>query len=194
MLLQAALLTQIIEAFKRQKPISWVVDPSKDLVISELIGKRKRLKVTKVEDEVNRAIRQFTPIVWQDLPAAVAEKQIDRQVASDALSFFNAEALAYYLPGYMVGVIKSEKFRQEYLDDLAFALTLKKNKRDLKFNHWCEQRLSLFNAKEIAVILNFLLYCQEHFLPPPMYEGFEEYNPFAEPIAQWTKRLEECQR
>ena len=188
-----ALLTQITEAFKRQKPTSWVVDPTKDLVVSELIGKRKRLKVTKMEDEVNRAIRQFTPVRWQDLPTAVAEKHIDRQVACDALSFFNAEALAYYLPGYMMGVIKSKEFQEEYLSSVVFVLTLNKDKRDLELARWREQRLSLFNAKEIAAIRDFLLYCQEHFLPPPMYEGFEEYNPFAEPIAQWTQRLKECQ-
>lgn len=192
-MLHDALLTQIIDAFKRAKPTTWVVDPTKDFVLSELIGKRKRLTATKVEDEVNRAIRQFTPISWQDLPTAVAEQQIDRQVASDALSFFNAEAFAYYFPGYMRGVIKSEEFRQQYLDDVVFTLRLEKDERNLEQATWHEQRFALLNPKEIATIRDFLLFCQENFLTPLMLEALDGYDPFSDRIAQWTLRLAESQ-
>jgi hypothetical protein len=140
--------------FTRQKPVTFQILKSKDVVASFPQGKTQKLVVA--EDEHNRVNRLFSDLTWNEVFSAFCEKRMPAHIIEDALIFLDDEAFAYFLPGYLLAALHSSEFRHQYLPSMLFALTPTAYVKDRTLSKSKSDRLAVLTPDEAKGIAAFL--------------------------------------
>jgi hypothetical protein len=89
---------------------------------------------------------------WNNVPSEHLAK------CRDALSYLDAEGIRFYLPAYMVWVLKD--FGKHDIDDFVlYALDNSPNNKEL--NDYFKKRFSLLDSKQMRACALFVKYCAE---------------------------------